>query len=133
MGAVWCLYTRRQSGRGSGLLARAGSFGGPPADRACDEDMVDAALELGRADAGLAQRGQSVADLFLVPLVRGLAAHDAERDGLKLSQFLLHAGIHAFHCAVITVATQGSDWHSVTRRDSYGNPDFGLHCDPDCN
>jgi hypothetical protein len=122
------------SGRGGGLLtAGRGDIGGPPADRARDENMVNAALESGRADALSAQAGQSAADLFLVPLVRGLAAHDAERDGLKLSQFLLHAGIHAFHCAVVTVAPQGSDWHSVTRRDSYGNPDFGLHCDPDCN
>src|ERR1039457_1084028 len=123
----------RETGRCSRVRGRSGLGGGgslsplaamsrrivlgPAGDRARDEHAVDGALQLGRTDVLRTQAGKPAPDLFLVPVVQGVAAHDAQRDGLKLGQLLLHLLIHAFIVGAIPVATQDRDRYSLARRD----------------
>ena len=103
-------------GRTLSLLARTRSLDSPPADRAGDEDVMDGTLERGGSHASLAQFRQPLADLFLVRLVRGIAAHDAQRDGLDLGQLLFHLLIHAFIVMPTGTAMQGRDAGSIQGR-----------------
>jgi hypothetical protein len=110
---------RGKSGAGGFLVlaARTRGLDGPPADRASNEDVMDGAFEVGRADTLPAQVRKPLADLFLVPLVRGVAAFDAQRDGTELGQILFHLLIHAFIVGSIPVAMQDRDRYSLARRD----------------
>src|ERR1035441_4329892 len=113
------LGVRGKSADGAGLLAPMGGrvVLRPAGDRARNEHAVDRPLKVGGADVLCAQRREPLADLFLVTVVQGIAAHDTQRDGLELGQLFFHLLIHAFIVGAIPVATQDRDRHSLARRD----------------
>src|ERR1035441_3092341 len=112
------LGVRGKSADGAGLLAPMGGrvVLRPAGDRARNEHAVNRPLKVGGADVLCAQRREPLADLFLVTVVQGIAAHDTQRDGLELGQLLLHLLIHAFIVGAIPVATQDRDRHSLARQ-----------------
>lgn len=112
------LRLRGAPGRRAVLLATGGIVLCPPGDRARNENVLDGALKVGRANILLAQPGKPLTDLGAVPLVGGVTPDYALGDLRQLVQFFLHVVIHAFIVMGIAVAMQGHDPDSLTRRDS---------------
>ena len=117
--------------RGGGVLRLRGALGGravllaaggvvlcPPGDRARDENMLDGALKVGRANILLAQPREPLADLFPIPLGGSLMPAHTLSKLRQLVKFFLHVVVHAFIVMGIAVAMQGHDPHSLARRDS---------------